>query len=144
MTRSQGLLPFMDVLTGLVGIIILINVILAVDLAEKDKIPVRVLLKEEDAPAAGVERRPVYVICSSAGLLVGEDLLPNPESREQFKDLSRAVTHAVESAGESGYVLALIRPDGYKSFEGLRGVVNNLGFRLGYEPVSSDWELVRQ
>jgi len=144
MIKSQGLLPFMDVLTGLVGIIILVNVILAVDLAEKDKIPVRVLLKEEEAPAKGTQRRPVYMICSSAGILIGEELLPIPESHEQFKALSRAIKHAVESAGEGGYVLALIRPDGYKSFERLRDVVDNLGFRLGYEPVSSDWELVPQ
>jgi hypothetical protein len=134
----------MDVLTGLVGIAILINVILALEVADRKTIPVRVLLKEEQAPQKGKERTPVYAICSSAGIQVGEKLLPPPTNHEQMTDLSRAIGHAVEKAGETGYVLALIRPDGYKSFNKVREVVNRLGFPLGYEPISSDWELVQQ
>lgn len=144
MNRQQGLLPFMDVLTGLVGIVILINVILAVDLADRDTIPVRVVLKEEEVPQDGRERRPVYMVCSGAGIEVGDKDLPIPQSHKEMKALSTAVMLAVEKAGEKGYVLALIRPDGYKAFEKLRQVVTNRGLRIGYEPVSSDWELVRQ
>lgn len=134
----------MDVLTGLVGIVILINVILALEVADMDTIPVRIVLKEEEAPQKGKERTPVYLICSSAGIQVGEKLLPIPTNHEQIRDLSRAIGLAVEKAGETGYVLALIRPDGYRSFDKVREVVNNLGFRLGYEPISSTWELVQQ
>lgn len=134
----------MDVLTGLVGIIVLMNVILAVDLSDKDKIPVRVLLKEEETPPKGTLRRPVYMECSSAGILVRGEILPIPESHEQFTALSKAVGNAVKAAGEGGYALALIRPDGYRSFERLRDVVDNLHIRLGYEPISSDWEIVQQ
>ena len=134
----------MDVLTGLVGIAILINVILAVDLSDRDTIPVRVLLKEQDAPRDGGKRHPVYVICGAAGIEINEKLLAIPQSHEQLKEVSHTISVAVEQAGPTGYVLALIRPDGYKAFAQVRRVVNSLGLGIGYEPVNSDWELVRQ
>lgn len=144
MNRSQGLLPFMDVLTGLVGIAILINIVLALDISETEKIPVRVLLQEKAAPQHAKERRPVFVICSSAGIQIGENVLPIPKSFAQNRELENSLQKEVERIGESAHVLALIRPDGYKAFDAVRRSVDNLGFRLGYEPVSSDWELVRQ
>ncbi|MBM3299757.1 MAG: hypothetical protein FJY85_07365 [Deltaproteobacteria bacterium] len=144
MNRSDSFLPFIDVLTGLVGLAIFINIILALDMSESDKIPVRVMLREEGAPQRTKERRPVYVICDGAGISVGDTVLPVPKSYEENNRLENAIQKEVERVGESGHVLALIRPEGYRAFEAVRRTVDRLGFRLGYEPVTSDWEIVKQ
>jgi len=144
MNKTLGLLPFMDVLTGLVGVVILINIILALDISETEKIPVRVVLKEEKAPRQAVGRRPVYVVCSGSDIRVADAVLPIPKSPDQIEEIERAIQREVESIGESAHVLALVRPDGYSAFETVRRVVYGLGFRFGYEPVNSDWDIVRK
>jgi len=144
MNKFGGLLPFMDVLTGLVGLTILINIILALDISEKASIPVRVVLREEGTVPIEKERHPVYVICDSAGIHVGDEVLPVPRSYIENERLEGLIRREVERVGESAHVLALIRPDGYRAFEAVRRMVDKLGFRFGYEPVASDWEIVKQ
>jgi hypothetical protein len=134
----------MDVLTGLVGLTILINIILALDISESDKIPVRVVLQEEGAPKQTKQRRPVYVICDGSGIHVRDTILPIPRSYAERSELENAIQKEVERVGEAAHVLALIRPDGYNAFEAVRRTVQKLGFRFGYEPVFSDWEIVKQ
>jgi len=49
---------------------------------------------------------------------------------------------AADKYGPNVYLLALIKPDGYKSFRYVRAAAKQLGLKLGYEPIDNNWELV--
>jgi len=139
---TTTLLPFMDLLTGLVGVMILMNIILALEIPERDKVEVRVVLQEPDSPKRETELEPIYVVCAADNIKIGETSVAIPKTHEEVKELEGLIKSEADKKGKSAYILALIRPDGYESFGKLRKVVDGLGLRLGYEPVGKDWTIV--
>lgn len=143
MNNSTGLLPFMDILMGLVGIVILINLILALNLSESETVAVRILPKEM-ARSDRENWQPVYVVCNADGLSVRGVLweIPMGDSRqEQFKSLIRK---EISEIGKGAYVLALIRPSGYGSFSRLRALLDEMAVKIGYEPINEDWRIQKK
>ncbi len=76
-SNSQSLMPFMDILTTLVGIIILMTIILALSVVESDTVEVRLHHRQETVETKdekGVALQPIYIVCSKQGLQIGETL----------------------------------------------------------------------
>ena len=138
--NSSGFLPFMDVLTGLMGIIILINIILFMSLALGGDIRVRIIPKEGSTGWKNKTLEPVMVVCESDAVIVGNRRLVIP--RMNKADFEIALSVAVNKQGSNAYLLALIRPDGYKSFRNVRDAALALDIRLGYEPIDTNWKMV--
>lgn len=141
MNRPQTLLPFMDILTSLVGIIILMTIVFALSLSESETVLVRILHRKTEAVGAHRELRPIYVICSSTGIEIGNSKLPVPETDRDMEDLRNILETEMELEGEGAFLFALVRPDAYDAFRRVRSAVDKLGFRLGYEPINSRWKL---
>ena len=144
MNKSQSLLPFMDILTSLVGIIILMTIIFALSITESKTVEVRIVHKKEDAPQLDQKLRPVYVICEAGRIKIGENEFSVPKTAKEMQNLKNTLETEMQLAGEGAFLFALMRPDGYEAFRGMRKAVDKLGFRLGYEPINSTWKLVRQ
>ena len=151
MDRSLGFLPFMDVLTGLMGIIILINIILSLSMVgdegskvkivtkEADIVKVRIVTKEADIVWSKKKAKPLFVICSSNHITLNKTRIPIAKVQMQAF-FHREVRAATDKWGADAYLLALIKPDGYKSFRFVRAAAIKLGLKLGYEPIDSNWE----
>lgn len=88
-------------------------------------------------------RKPVYVECTAggailqpAGTLLGGD--PDDNDRRAF----------LSAASRTGYVVFLIRPDGFRSFNNYRRIVTSVNqespgkLDCGFEPVNADWKLI--
>ena len=93
--NSSGFLPFMDVLTGLMGIIILINIILFMSLAVGGDIRVRIVPK--DAGWKNKTLQPVMVVCESNSVIVENRRLVISEMNEA--DFVMALSDAVKKTG---------------------------------------------
>jgi hypothetical protein len=130
----------MDILMGLVGVIILINLILALSISSNEKVKVRILPKASEDHASALS--PLYVVCAQDRLTVGDEPL-DVSSISTHADLEAAIRRGLEEIGPNGYVLALVRPDGYDSFHKLREVVKKQNVRFGYEPINSNWTPTR-
>jgi len=134
----------MDILLSLVGIIILMTIIFALSISESKTVEVRILHKKEGAPAADHKLRPVYVICEAGRIKIGDNEFSVPKTTRDMQDLKNTLETEMQLAGEGAFLFALVRPDGYEAFRGMRNAVDKLGFRLGYEPINSTWKLVKQ
>ena len=152
--KSQSLMPFMDILTSLVGIIILLTIILALSVVDSDTVEVRLHHRSDamgKSPVAElsrdmkieVELRPLYVVCSGDGIQIGENRYPLPETAAQKHELRDILDAEVELMGQGAYLFALFKPDGYAAFQQLSDIVDELGIRFGYEPINSSWRLVK-
>jgi|GEM_PF-1330703 len=141
MDRSSGFLPFMDVLTGLMGVIILINIILSLSMTGDEGVKVRVVPREEDIAWDQKKADPLFVICSENHILLHKTRIPIAEVRMQ-SFFHGEVRIAADKCGPNVYLLALIKPDGYKSFRYVRAAAKQLGLKLGYEPIDGNWEIV--
>ena len=142
-------MPFMDILTALVGVVILMTIVLSLHLAESDTVEVRLLHRaavgdREGSTVAPADRRlhPVYVVCETGGVRIGELQIPLPKSQDDRRELRDLLEAEVRLAGQGAYLFALLRPDGYAAFEQVRAAVDDLGIRFGYEPINSTWRLV--
>jgi len=107
--------------------------------AERDQ-----LRQETDDPNIRVEEivgwlpwqpppRPLYVECDGQGVLLQPEgvrlpLWPSDQQEEQF----------VRTARQRRYVLFLIRPDGFRSFDRYRPLVKNNNVDYGYEPINQN------
>ena len=141
MDRPLGFLPFMDVLTGLMGIIILINIILSLSTAGDEGVKVRIIPKEEDVVWRDKQIKPLFVVCTSDHILLHKTRIPITKLRMQTY-LYNKIQASIEKWGSDTYLLALIKPDGYQSFRYVRAAAKGLGLKLGYEPIDSNWEIV--
>ena len=141
-TGLSGFLPFMDVLTGLMGIIILINIILSLSMAGDEGVKVRVVPKEDDIPyGSNKKATPLFVVCSEDHIILHKKRVPIAEVRMK-SFFHGEVRNAADNYGPNAYLLALIKPDGYNSFRYVRAAARQLGLKLGYEPIDSNWEPV--
>jgi regulator of replication initiation timing len=86
---------------------------------------------------------PLYVECEGAGVKVQPSgtrfaASPSPEQRDAF----------LQTVRQTGYVLFLIRPDGFESFKQYRKIVasrepnSDKPTEYGYEPVNAEWRMV--
>ena len=144
MNNSQSLLPFMDILTALVGIIILMTIIFALSLSEAKTVFVRILHKKADAHEVERRLRPVYVECATGKVMIGQKDLPVPESEDDMRRLREIIETEMRLTGEGAFLFALVRPGGFRVFRQVRRVVDKMGIRLGYEPINSTWKLYEQ
>ena len=92
---------------------------------------------------SGSRRLAVFVECSATGVWLMPErnqLGPSAPASARKSFLTRANT--------TGYVVFLIRPDGYAAFERYREVLTTYNataarpLDFGYEPVDADWRLV--
>lgn len=141
MDRSSGFLPFMDILTGLMGIIILINIVLSLSLADGQDIKVRIIPKDENIAWHDKSMKPVMVVCASNHVMLQKSRISMEEMKARAR-FHRKITDTIEKGGANAYLLALIRPDGYRSFRYVRAAAKALDIRIGYEPIDENWEMV--
>lgn len=103
----------------------------------------------------GAARRPIYVECTRAGLVLHPDrtVLSGPatavlglrseiESRSGQR-LRRALPASIPGSGSSTdpYVLFLVRPEGIASYHEAQAALQGLQVDFGYELIDSDWVL---
>lgn len=84
-----------------------------------------------------------FAECSKAGVLV------KPLNRRLSADPSAADKETFrQAAGESGYVVFMVRPDGLGTFQHYRAIIEEANgsrtskIEMGYEPVDAAWQLV--
>jgi hypothetical protein len=76
------------------------------------------------------------VILQPAGTQLGDD--PDDDDRRVF----------LSAASRTGYVVFMIRPDGFRSFNNYRRIVASVNqgspgkLDCGFEPVNADWKLI--
>jgi len=141
MNRSSGFLPFMDILTGLMGIIILINIVLSLSLADGQDVKVKIIPKEENITWRDKSMKPVMVVCASNHVMLQKTRISTKQMKARAR-FHRKITDAIEKRGDGAYLLALIKPDGYRSFRYVRAAAKALDIRIGYEPIDGNWEMV--
>lgn len=84
-----------------------------------------------------------FAECSKAGVLL------KPLNRRLSADPSTADKETFQqAAGESGYVVFMVRPDGLGTFQHYRALIEEANgsmtskIEMGYEPIDAAWELV--
>jgi Skp family chaperone for outer membrane proteins len=93
--------------------------------------------------ASNREGSVTFAECSKAGVLV------KPLNRRLSADPSAADKETFQqAAGESGYVVFMVRPDGLGTFQHYRTLIEEANgsrtskIEMGYEPIDAAWELV--
>jgi len=104
---------------------------------EEERKKVRVL--EISGTRTRHSRKPVFVECSAGNAIVqpeGRKLGAYPGSDDKATFLA--------CARRTGYVVLLVRPDGFQCFENYREVVEDSGASIdfGYELVNEDWIII--
>ncbi len=100
----------------------------------------------------GDNRKPIYVECTEAGLVFHPDrkvLTDVSESGKEIRDevgrrleLLRAASGATGArAGETAYLLMLVRPNGVKVYYHALAALSGLKVDFGYEFIDNDWVL---
>lgn len=100
-------------------------------------------VQAKDLVPSGAHRPAVFMECDARGVWI------MPERRLLAASAPSSARQAfLSKARTTGYVVFLIRPDGFTAFENYRDVLqthNTSATRaldLGYEPVDADWQLV--
>jgi hypothetical protein len=98
----------------------------------------------------GSNRRPMYVECSSAGLIFHPDKLALPGGtgpariREEVQRRALAEMARLKASGSGDlhpYVMLLVRPDGIQRYYQMQAALRDLAVEYGYEFVDEDWIL---
>ncbi len=99
-------------------------------------------VQARDLVPAGSLQAAIFMECDAKGVWI----MPEKNLLEsEAKNASREAF--LRRAGITGYVVFLIRPDGFKSFEKYREVLETYNesasspLEFGYEPVDADWKL---
>jgi len=117
--------------------------------AELDKVQREIEDKEkihvvtELGAGARHTRKPVYVECVGSGVIL------QPAGTQLGGDPGDADRNAfVSAASRTGYVVFMIRPDGFRSFNNYRRIITLVNqespgkLDCGFEPVNADWKLL--
>lgn len=134
-TEKFTLFPFLDALSGVVGVLALVISSLSLLAGENQKLVF-------DTPQSKTEKHPHYVECVEGGAVLHPEKIFVPQEQmaeasgpwEQFID-------NVKNKGANEYVVLLIRTDGFDSYRVAMQSVQSYGIDVGREIVAMAGEI---
>lgn len=133
-STNVSLFPFLDALSGVIGILaLIISTIAALNMKDAKQ----VIEHPKDAPTT-----PLYVECREEGVLLHPEKIA--VSMEELENSQTAWDERVRevAASRDKHIVLLVRPDGVECFDEVYGPARNAGAKLGYEPVAAEGEIV--
>lgn len=129
-----SLFPFLDALSGVIGILALIICTIA---ALNLKSAKQVIEHPHDAQA----KQPVYFECREKTVVVhpSREVIPIQQGNEVSNDLRNRFNRIQASSDQ--YVLLLVRPEGVDTFHLALQMARQIGVRIGYDAVYTDGEI---
>lgn len=144
MARKRGevihvnMTSFMDIITGTVGCILMIMLSMILCATEN---PVKdIIIKAKQIEQGEKEKQAKYIEATYEGVILYPSgkkvsLTGMEESDSDFMKLLKRIDP------DNEYIIFAIRPDGYKSFQKARDLVEKKNVEVGYEPINSLWNL---
>jgi len=144
MARKRGevvhvnMTSFMDIITGTVGCILMIMLSMILCATEN---PVKdIMIKAKQIEQGEKEKQAKYIEANYEGVILYPSgkkvsLAGMEEPDSDFMKLLKRMDP------DNEYIIFAIRPDGYKSFQKARDLVEKNKVEVGYEPINSLWNL---
>lgn len=134
---SISLFPFIDVLGGTIGILVLLIAIFAIQMQSGS----RVIQLFADTGSVQT-KSPRYVICDGKGVR-----LFNGSSEESIRSDSLGDGRLASFLGELQsnskrlYLIIGVKPSGFEIFKTVRSMAEGLKVDVGYEPLDEGWQI---
>jgi hypothetical protein len=128
------LFPFMDVLTGVIGVLILITCALAVIGLNQSTIVF-------DLTNLTKNGNPIFIECLDDRVIVYDDEMEEIALGEDRKQALASLVQRLEPKRLRSRLVLAIRPSGVETFRELEGLVERSKFKFGYEPMPADQQI---
>jgi biopolymer transport protein ExbD len=134
---ALSLFPFIDVLGGTIGILVLLIAIFAIQMQSGS----RVIQLFADTGSVQ-QKSPRYVICDSKGVRIfngsSEETIPSDSLRDGRLD---SFLSKLQNQRNYLYLIIGVRPSGFEVFKTVRSMAEGLKIDVGYEPLDEGWQI---
>ena len=140
--RSEiELFPFLSVLACTIGTLILLIIVMTTQALEPQEAVV-VAKTDEDSKGANKNKTPVYIEARQDGFIIhpGKKFAPRADFYDEKSPFRQAIAN-LKINKDKEYLIVILRPDGIEMFNKLRGLVQEEGIDIGYEPLEFGLEL---
>lgn len=141
------LFPFLSVLVCTIGTLILFIVVLTsqnLDPQEAVVVAKGIVQTQKDAKGKGANKTkvPLYIECRQDGFILhpNKEFAPRADIYDKKSPLSKMIA-SLKANKDKQYLIVILRPDGIEMFNKLRGIVQEQGIDIGYEPLEFGLEL---
>ena len=135
------LFPFLSVLACTIGTLILLIIVLTTQALDPQEAVV-VAKTEKDGKGANKNKTPLYIECRQDGFIIhpSKEFAPRADIYDQKSPLRKTIAK-LKANKDKQYLIVILRPDGLEMFNKLRGLVEQEGIDIGYEPLEFGLEL---
>lgn len=137
------LFPFLSVIACTIGTLILLIIILSTQALEPQE---AVVVAKTDGENRGANNKknktPVYIECRQDGFVLhpNKQFAPRADIYDEKSPLRKLIA-SLKTNKEKQYLIVILRPDGLEMFDKIRGLVQQQGVDIGYEPLEFGLEL---
>lgn len=137
------LFPFLSVIACTIGTLILLIIILSTQALEPQE---AVVVAKTDGENRGANNKknkaPVYIECRQDGFVLhpSKQFAPRADIYDEKSPLRKLIAN-LKTNKEKQYLIVILRPDGLEMFDKIRGLVQQQGIDIGYEPLEFGLEL---
>lgn len=135
------LFPFLSVLACTIGTLILLIIVLTTQALEPQEAIV-VAKTDQDSQGANKDKTPLYIECREDGFIIhpSKEFAPRADLYDKKSPLRKIIANLKANKDEQ-YLIVILRPDGIEMFNKIRGLVQQEGVDIGYEPLEFGLEL---
>jgi biopolymer transport protein ExbD len=137
------LFPFLSVIACTIGTLILLIIILTTQALEPQEAVVVAKTDGEKKAANNTKNKtPVYIECRQDGFILhpSKQFAPRADIYDEKSPLRKLIAN-LKTNKEKQYLIVILRPDGLEMFNKIRGLVQQQGIDIGYEPLEFGLEL---
>ena len=134
------LFPFISVLACTIGTLILLIIVMTTQALEPQEAVV--VAKAEEGKGANKNKTPIYIECREDGFVLhpSKEFAPRADIYDEQSPLRKTIAK-LKANKDKEYLIVILRPDGLEMFNQIRGLVQEEGVDIGYEPLEFGLEL---
>ena len=135
------LFPFLSVLACTIGTLILLIIVMTTQALEPQEAVV-VAETDENTKGSNKTKTPFYIESRKDGFVLhpSKEFAPRADFYDKKSPLRKMIADIKRNRNEQ-YLIIILRPDGLEMFNKLRGLVQEEGIDIGYEPLEFGLEL---
>ena len=133
------LFPFLSILACTIGTLVLLIIVLTTQIFSSQQ---EVTIIAQTEAGSNQQKVPRYLECGEDGVVIhpSREFVPFSDLEQPNSALARLLDEIEENRAEE-YLIVAIRPQGVKTFQIVRDLVEQRGIDLGYEPIDKGWQL---
>lgn len=135
------LFPFLSVLACTIGTLILLIIVLTTQALEPQEAVV-VAKTDENSKGSNENKTPVYIEARQDGFVLhpSKNFAPRADFYDEKSEFRKTIA-SLKANKDKQYLILILRPDGLEMFDLARGLVQEEGIDIGYEPLEYGLDL---